>query len=125
MASTAGPALISPGYDPEKPVVSIKNLDFAYDAGKPNIKGLNLVLPPNSRVILVGANGAGKSTLLRILSGGIYLGLTHDEFLINGKSKVNDQSNGVAYLGGVWKRRRTGTRRRPTRRCAASTSTAA
>jgi CCR4-NOT complex subunit CAF16 len=108
MASTSSVPPTRADYDPEKPVVSIKNLDFSYDAGKPNIQSLNLVLPPNSRVILVGANGAGKSTLLRILCGGIYLGLTHDEFDVNGSAKVNDQSNGVAYLGGTWKRRRTG-----------------
>ena len=108
MASTSSVPPTRADYDPEKPVVSIKNLDFSYDAGKPNIQSLNLVLPPNSRGILVGANGAGKSTLLRILCGGIYLGLTHDEFDVNGSAKVNDQSNGVAYLGGTWKRRRTG-----------------
>jgi CCR4-NOT complex subunit CAF16 len=95
-------------YDPEKPIVTIKNLDFSYDVGKPNIKGLDCVIPPNSKVILVGANGAGKSTLLRILCGGIFMNLEHDEFDINGNQRPNDQANGVAYLGGVWKRRRTG-----------------
>jgi CCR4-NOT complex subunit CAF16 len=91
-----------------KPVVTIKNLNFSYDEGKPNITGLDCVIQPNSKVILVGANGAGKSTLLRILCGGIFMGLEHDEFDINGRSNPNDQANGVAYLGGAWKRRRTG-----------------
>ena len=58
-------------------------------------------------MILVGANGAGKSTLLRVLTGVIYLGMEHDEFDINGNDKPQDQFNGVAYLGGAWKRRRT------------------
>jgi CCR4-NOT complex subunit CAF16 len=91
-----------------KPVVSIKNLNFSYDAGKPNIIGLDCVIEPNSKVILVGANGAGKSTLLRILTGQIFMGLDSEEFSINGKTRANDQFNGVAYLGGTWKRRRTG-----------------
>lgn len=99
---------ISPNYDPKKSVVTIKNLNFSYDMGKPNLFGLDCVLPPNSRVLLVGVNGAGKSTLLRILSGGIFMNLTYDEFDVNGSNKVHDQHNGVAYLGGVWKRRRTG-----------------
>ena len=43
-----------------KPVVSIKNLNFSYDAGKPNIVGLDCVIEPNSKLILVGANGAGE-----------------------------------------------------------------
>jgi len=92
----------------DAPVVTIKNLRFGYDAGKTNIAGLDCVLPPCSKTIVVGANGAGKSTLLRILTGVIYIGLEHDEFDINGNDDPRDQSNGVAYLGGVWKRRRTG-----------------
>jgi CCR4-NOT complex subunit CAF16 len=91
-----------------KPVVSIKNLNFSYDKDKPNLVGLNCVIQPNSQVILVGANGAGKSTLLRILTGQIFIGLDADEFDINGNKKPNDQANGVAFLGGTWKRRRTG-----------------
>ena len=70
-----------------KPVVCIKNLTFSYDKGKKNIDGLDCVIPPNSKVILIGANGAGKSTLLRVLTGVIYLGLEHDEFDINGSDK--------------------------------------
>lgn len=93
---------------PPKPIVSIKNLNFSYDEGKPNIVGLNCVIEPNSKVILVGANGAGKSTLLRILTGQIFMGLESDEFSINGMARANDQFNGVAYLGSTWKRRRTG-----------------
>lgn len=91
-----------------KPVVNIKNLNFSYDVGVPNIAGLDFVVKPKSKVILVGANGAGKSTLLRILTGQICSNLESDEFDINGNSRPNDQCNGVAYLGGVWKRRRTG-----------------
>jgi CCR4-NOT complex subunit CAF16 len=93
----------------DKPIVSIKNLNFTYDKEKgPNIVGLDCVIQPNSQVLLVGANGAGKSTLMRILTGQIFMGLDHDEFDINGKNKSNDQANGVAYLGGTWKRRPTG-----------------
>lgn len=93
-----------------KPIVTIKNLNFAYDKnnGKQNIIGLDCVIEPNSKVILVGANGAGKSTLLRILTGQIFMGIDSDEFDINGRKTANDQANGVAYLGGTWKRRRTG-----------------
>jgi CCR4-NOT complex subunit CAF16 len=91
-----------------KPIVTIKNLNFSYDTGTPNLVGLNCVIQPNTKMILVGANGAGKSTLLRILTGQIFIGLDHDEFDINGSKKPNDQANGVAFLGGTWKRRRTG-----------------
>jgi ATPase subunit of ABC transporter with duplicated ATPase domains len=97
---------------PTKPSVlpvDIKNLTFHYDSTKePNIVGLDCVIEPNSKVILVGANGAGKSTLLRILTGQIFMGMKSDKFSINGMARANDQFNGVAYLGGTWKRRRTG-----------------
>jgi ABC-type Mn2+/Zn2+ transport system ATPase subunit len=47
-----------------KPIVNIKNLNFSYETGgKPNLIGLNCVIEPNSKVILVGANGAGKTLL--------------------------------------------------------------
>jgi len=92
----------------EKMVVNIRNLSFSYDPGTPNIVGLNCLIPPNAKIVLIGANGAGKSTLLRILTGVIFMNLEYDEFDINGTQKPHDQSNGVAYLGGTWKRRRTG-----------------
>ena len=91
-----------------KNVCTIRNMNFQYDAGVPNIVGLDCVIKPNSKVILVGANGAGKSTLLRILTGQIFMNIDADEFDVCGGSRPNDQHNGVAYLGGVWKRRRTG-----------------
>lgn len=92
----------------KKPVVNIKNLHFSYEKEKKNIVGLNCTIQPNSKIILVGANGAGKSTLLRILTGQIFHGLEYDEFDINGSKTPNDQANGIAFLGGTWKRRRSG-----------------
>eukprot|EP00854_Cymbomonas_tetramitiformis_P018206 gene18206-21689_t len=106
--SSAPPA--SPDYA-ERPVVTIKNLNFSFDKTKLNMQGVDCVLPANSKVILVGPNGAGKSTLLRIMCGGIFMGLEHDEFDINGSPNATDQCNGVAYLGGegfMGVRRQTG-----------------
>lgn len=92
-----------------KPVMSVKNLNFSYTRERKDIVNLNCIVPPNSKVILVGANGAGKSTLIRTLTGMIWGDdVSYDEFDINGREKVNDQVNGVAYLGERWKRRRTG-----------------
>jgi len=88
-------------------VVTVKNLHFTYDA-TPTIVGVDFVIPARAKVILVGANGAGKSTLLRILTGKIFLGLESDVFDVCGTSTPDDQANGVCYLGGTWKRRRTG-----------------
>lgn len=90
-----------------KPLIAVKNLSFSYIRDKPTIVGLNLIVPPNSKVLLVGANGAGKSTLIRLLTGQIWTGMDYDEFSINGTSKPNDQQNGVTYLGSAWKRQQT------------------
>lgn len=94
----------------EKPIMSVKNVNFSYEPKKKqDIVNLDCIVKPNSKVILVGANGAGKSTLLRLLTGMIWGDdVNFDEFNINGSEKVNDQVNGVAYLGERWKRRRTG-----------------
>ena len=91
-----------------KPVATIKNLTFSYEPSKKNIEGLNCTVPANAKILLVGANGAGKSTFMRILTGQIWTGLQYDEFRVNGSTTPNDQCNGIAYLGGTWKRRRTG-----------------
>ena len=40
-----------------KPVMSVKNLNFSYTPDRKDIVNLNCVVPPNSKVILVGANG--------------------------------------------------------------------
>merc|ERR1712071_564228 len=91
-----------------KPPIVVKDLSFSYIRDKPTIVGLDFVVPPNSKVLLVGANGAGKSTLIRILTGQIWTSMDYDEFSINGSSKPNDQNNGVTYLGSAWKRQQTG-----------------
>jgi CCR4-NOT complex subunit CAF16 len=91
---------------PLNPIV-VKNLSFSYIKDKPTITGLNLTVPPNSKVLLVGANGSGKSTLIRMLTGQIWTGMEYDDFKINGKAQPNDQHNGVTYLGSSWKRQQT------------------
>lgn len=93
--------------DDAKPPIDVKNLNYSYIRDKPMIVGLNLTVPPNSKVLLVGANGTGKSTLIRMLTGQIWTGMDYDKLSINGTSKPNDQHNGVTYLGGAWKRQQT------------------
>jgi ATPase subunit of ABC transporter with duplicated ATPase domains len=80
-----------PTEETPKNVCTIRNMNFEYDAGVPNIVGLDCIIKPNSKVILVGANGAGKSTLLRILTGQIFMNIDADEFDVCGGTRPNDQ----------------------------------
>eukprot|EP00941_MAST-03F_sp_MAST-3F-sp1_P000284 g284.t1 len=95
----------------QEPLVTVRNLTFSYDPLKlpPRLSSVDCIIHPGSRILLVGANGAGKSTLLRVLSGAHLLsGMSSDEFIVNGDRRPADQYNGTAYLGGVWRRKRTG-----------------
>lgn len=93
-------------------VARLSNLTFGYNtqAGQPpQLRGVDCHVPAGSRVLLVGANGAGKSTLLRVIAGfHRFSSMSFDEFDVNGEAKSADQYNGMAYLGGVWRRKKTG-----------------
>jgi phosphonate transport system ATP-binding protein len=49
-------------------MLSIKNLVKRYGGGDPVLKGLDLEVPGESMVAVIGASGAGKSTLLRCIN---------------------------------------------------------
>ena len=43
------------------------HVSFAYDARKPTLKNMSLVVPAGKTVALVGPTGSGKSTMLKLL----------------------------------------------------------
>ena len=49
--------------------VSVRDLGFAYDSGRPVLEGVNLEIGPGERFGIIGPSGAGKSTLLLHLNG--------------------------------------------------------
>ena len=47
--------------------LELENVSFAYESGRPILHDIDLRIPPNQIVALVGGTGAGKSTLLSIV----------------------------------------------------------
>lgn len=47
--------------------VEFRDVFFSYNAQRPILKGVNIIIPAGHTVAVVGASGAGKSTLARLL----------------------------------------------------------
>lgn len=47
--------------------VHFENLSFGYDAARPVLQDIDLLIQPNQTVALVGRSGSGKSTLVKLL----------------------------------------------------------
>jgi len=59
-----------PGAEPLKVtagVVRFENVDFAYDPGRPILRGVSFEAPAGHTIAIVGPSGAGKSTISRLL----------------------------------------------------------
>ena len=49
--------------------ISIKNLEFSYNADKKILEDISFDIPSGSKIALIGASGSGKTTLAQVLSG--------------------------------------------------------
>lgn len=52
---------------PASTSVSLQNVDFGYDAGRPVLKNISLEAAEGTMTALVGPSGSGKSTILRLI----------------------------------------------------------
>ena len=53
----------------EGPVVSVRDLSFAYAPGTPILQGVSFDVHPGEKIAIVGPSGSGKSTLLKLFLG--------------------------------------------------------
>lgn len=53
------------------PLVELRDVDLSIH-GKPILRGLNMSVQPQERMVILGQSGGGKSTLLRLILGLIY-----------------------------------------------------
>lgn len=55
--------------DPEKAILELSNVSFAYEKGKGIISNFSLCIKQGEKIAIVGKNGIGKTTLLNIMEG--------------------------------------------------------
>lgn len=81
--------------------IVIKDLKFGYNTKKNIFDNLNLIIPHNKKVAIIGKSGSGKTTLIRLImrffdyeSGNIYINNINI-------SDINKQSlrNSIGYVG--------------------------
>jgi energy-coupling factor transport system ATP-binding protein len=84
---------VSPIANGETPVVSVRNLWYAYDTGTTALRRIEMDIRPGEMVAIMGRNASGKSTLLKHFNG--LLKPTRGDVYIDGQ---RTQKSSVAQL---------------------------
>ena len=80
--------------------ILINDLEFSYNGKNKILKGINLVIPKESKVLILGSSGSGKSTLLKILYK--YYEIGRNNIYINNYDlldyKLKDIRSNITYI---------------------------
>lgn len=71
----------------------LRNVEFHYPGEVAALQGIDLEIPPRSRIAIVGENGSGKSTLMKLLDALYFPGtgtLTYDGVALTQKKMEED-----------------------------------
>jgi ABC-type transport system involved in Fe-S cluster assembly fused permease/ATPase subunit len=79
--------------------IVFEGVEFAYDAARPILKGIDLRVGPGQRIALVGPSGSGKSTIGRLLFR--FYDVTGGRILIDGQDIRDVQQISLHGLIGV------------------------
>ncbi len=84
----------------QAPVLEVKDVSFAYNAGEPVLENVSLTLRKGEMVSLVGRNGAGKSTLSSLICG--FYKPDRGEMFLNGQDisrlSIKERGEHVGYV---------------------------
>lgn len=84
----------------EKPIATMRSVDFSYEVGTPVLQGITLDLWRGEHIALVGGNGSGKTTLAKHLNG--LLKPTRGHVVVGGletsKEPVSKLAKTVGYV---------------------------
>ena len=77
-AQNARPLIVTAGE------IYVDSVAFAYEGGRPALRGIDLIAPAGKTVALVGPSGAGKTTVLNLIPR--FYDLSHGRVTIDGQS---------------------------------------
>lgn len=90
---TASGALVPQTFAKE---ITLRNVSFAYAAGRPALKDVNLTIRHGERIGIIGRSGSGKSTLIDIITG--LLAPDSGEVLVDGEPVVAGWATQIAVV---------------------------
>lgn len=82
-------------------LLEVKNLSVTYHGGVPGLRGVDLAVPEDGIVAVLGNNGAGKSTLLRAIAGSLRLhrGIADGAVTFGGKPLLGMKPTAIVRSG--------------------------
>ncbi len=83
----------------EKPILSVRDLHFAYNEEKKALNGIDLDIYEGQKIAVLGSNGAGKSTFFLNING--VLSSDHGDIIYRGEKTTKKNLNNLRKNVGI------------------------